>query len=261
MGTSLAPLVADLFLIDKERQLFQSHTVHPTFFVRYLDDGLMIWPHSLAQLDAFVHKYNKLSPRIHIKVITHQYHIDFLDVEIHKDLSNSLPCVRLFVRTHQKSMNSYTYIPWTSMHPAACMRGWVVAELRRYVLTCTHQEDYMVMRDRFFQRLTARGYPLQFLHEMDSRVHHSHRDSYIHGPSNRSRDEPTTRVVHLVLPHTREFAGSRLASQLHAVNAQHEAPGCPLRVMIAWKRAPNIQSLCVRAREREPLVWPPLPGP
>ncbi|CAM9127348.1 unnamed protein product, partial [Choristocarpus tenellus] len=55
------------------------------------------------------------------------------------------------------------YIPFRSSHPMHSKRGYITGELLRYVSTCSDKESYPEVRNKFYFKLRARGYPPWFL--------------------------------------------------------------------------------------------------
>ena len=58
----------------------------------------------------------------------------------------------------QKPLNSYQYIPRSSNHPLACLKGWVSAEAQRIARRNSSAKDVDKYLARFRIRLLDRGY-------------------------------------------------------------------------------------------------------
>ena len=64
MGTKLAPAYANLFMGKLEHEIL-SHAPHkPIFYKRYIDDILLLWPHSELELNNFLLAMNSFHPSI-----------------------------------------------------------------------------------------------------------------------------------------------------------------------------------------------------
>ena len=64
MGTKLAPAYANIFM-GKLEQTILSHTPYkPLFYKRYIDDILILWPHSELELNNFLTSMNSFHPSI-----------------------------------------------------------------------------------------------------------------------------------------------------------------------------------------------------
>jgi hypothetical protein len=87
------------------------------------------------------------------------------------------------LRVHQKSMNLYLYIPFTSFHTEAMKRSFIQTELMRYIRNCSSREDYLELKRIFFQRLRDRGYPGSFLAPLFNSIFYSDRRYFLHPAS------------------------------------------------------------------------------
>jgi hypothetical protein len=72
-----------------------------------------------------------------------QVQVEFLDLVIIKDMRVEGEKVPIYVRTHQKVMNKYLYLPFSSHHPFHVFKGMIKGELIRYVKTNTYEADYL----------------------------------------------------------------------------------------------------------------------
>jgi hypothetical protein len=87
--------------------------------------------------------------------------------------------VRLKVRTHQKALNKYLYIPYTSFHHRGMFKSFIYAEFIRYVVTNSDEHWYDCMVRKFTHRLLQRGYPLQLIASIANKVSHSCRQAQV----------------------------------------------------------------------------------
>jgi hypothetical protein len=95
-----------------------------------------VWNGSLSALNDWFVSFNSIDPKIKATFASSFSSVVFLDdLEIFK-LDNSLA-----VRTYQKSLNLYQYLPCLSNHPEHTLTGWIKAELLRYVRTNTRLEE------------------------------------------------------------------------------------------------------------------------
>jgi hypothetical protein len=126
-----------------------------------------------------VAEYNSLRPKIKLKTEMSQVQVEFLDLVIIKDMRVEGEMVPLYVRTHQKVMNKYLYLPFSSHHPFHVFYGMIKGELIRYVKTNTYEEDYFAIADKFKHRIAARGFPEQLFYKCLGEVKHSDRQQYL----------------------------------------------------------------------------------
>lgn len=80
MGSPLSPVVANLFMEEFET----SAPLKPSFYRRYVDDTLLVWPHGRAKLEEFLDFLKKQHPSIQFTVeIETGGHVSFLDILIY----------------------------------------------------------------------------------------------------------------------------------------------------------------------------------
>jgi hypothetical protein len=158
MGTPVAVSYANIVLYDMEHPILTRAPT--TLYRRYIDDICCITPLANAQL--FVTTFNDLCPSIQLEAVTMSPEGIFLDLscclvphnELHDAVSHKL---------YQKPSNKYQYIPPLSQHNPSIFPALVLSELKRYLLACTHRDDFYDLLPLFHQRLTRRGYPPHFL--------------------------------------------------------------------------------------------------
>ena len=165
----------------------------PKFFKRYFDDGLKIALYSLAETKKFIELYNRLVPSINLTLESHGTSVNFLDLKIfkgHRFLNKN----KLDIRTYQKPLNLYLYIPFSSNHPKSVFKGFVVGELRRYIITNSFEKDYIYMTNLFFDRLTKKtaNYRPQFLYKWFNSFKYSDRRLMIFPKSTMSPQEESS---------------------------------------------------------------------
>jgi hypothetical protein len=126
---------------------------------------------------------NSTLPNIKITHTYSQFQVDMLDLVIYKCAEDAwgVPngSVRLKVRTHQKALNKYLYIPYTSFHHPGMFKSFIYAEFIRYVVTNSDEHWYDCMVRKFTHRLLQRGYPLQLIASIANKVSHSCRQAQV----------------------------------------------------------------------------------
>jgi hypothetical protein len=126
---------------------------------------------------------NSTLPNIKITHTYSQFQVDMLDLVIYKCAEDAwgVPngSVRLKVRTHQKALNKYLYIPYTSFHHRGMFKSFIYAEFIRYVVTNSDEHWYDCMVRKFTHRLLQRGYPLQLIASIANKVSHSCRQAQV----------------------------------------------------------------------------------
>jgi hypothetical protein len=159
MGTPTAPSYANIFLYSLERNLLTLYK--PLYFRRYIDDIFVIFDSpSTAQL--FFDAYNLQTPSIKLDLVSLGRNGVILDLDVHlTDYNNTNDIITHNI--YQKPMNIYQYITPTSEHQRHILKNFILNELKRYRLHCTHDLDYDNVVTSFLHRLCARGYPVSVL--------------------------------------------------------------------------------------------------
>ena len=147
MGTPSAPMLANIVLAHYEIQFLK---VNPRFtlFRRYIDDIFCIYTGTPQDAKRDLKSlYTELN--IEITENVSRKEVEFLDLVIHKErrwFSQGI----LDIRTHQKALNRYMYLPFKSAHPRHSKIGFITAELMRYVRTCSNASQFAIIRKNSF---------------------------------------------------------------------------------------------------------------
>jgi hypothetical protein len=81
MGSSLSPIVSNIFTKHFEELALDSAQYKPSLWFRYVDDTFVVWPHGSEQIQNFLNHLNSLRPSIQFTVeIESDSVIPFLDV-------------------------------------------------------------------------------------------------------------------------------------------------------------------------------------
>ena len=167
MGIQFAVNVANYFMmqiVEKDPRFIDQYVTFMAYYKRYIDDIIGIWLGSAEELNLFHHMMNNLAPRISFTLVTSKSLINVLDTVLytvldHNDYSKKVIKFRL----HQKDLNPYLYIPFTSSHPPHCKSGFIKGELIRMCRNNSTEFDFLHFKRLFKARLVKRGYPLGYL--------------------------------------------------------------------------------------------------
>ena len=89
MGSSLSPVVANLYMEAFEKSAIESFPLKPKWWKRLVDDTNINWPHGKESLDAFLEHLNSRSEHIKFTMeVEEDNQIPFLDVLIKKKWRN-----------------------------------------------------------------------------------------------------------------------------------------------------------------------------
>jgi hypothetical protein len=81
MGSSLSPIVSNIFMEHFEKLALDSAQHKPWLWLQYVADTFVVWPHGLSQLQKFLSHLNCLRPSIQFTMETESDNaIAFLDV-------------------------------------------------------------------------------------------------------------------------------------------------------------------------------------
>lgn len=259
MGTNCMPPAAQLYLaVLWEGRLQQElGTSFPSAYWRFIDDGFCIFEGSEQQLQAFLARLNSLLPNIRITHTYSQFQVDFLDLVIEKRMEDVWCCaantsgtVGIRVRTHQKPLNRYLYIPYTSHHPPGMFASFIRAELLRYVSTNSDECWFKCMVRKLVHRLRQRGYPLPLLQQIvDSIKFTACRQAYLQKGST-TADCTTGDTLVLPLRYARlthELHPQQILYNTYSAGGDELHATLPVRPIVAFMKSKNLGAHLVKA--------------
>lgn len=171
MGTPAAVVYANIFMYILEKQVLGQFSSSVLFYRRYLDDIFAILSDRPQQ---FIDALSRRHPSIKLETTMSSSSVNFLDLHIFKGPRFAQTGI-LDTSVHQKQLNSYLYLPYSSFHPPHSKGGLIVTELMRYVRNCSSFSDYIDIKHTFYFRLRARGYPINFLRFFFNKVRYADR--------------------------------------------------------------------------------------
>lgn len=177
MGTTVAPTYANIVVYMLERHMIKTFGPELITYRRYLDD---VWAYvQRGHIDRLKTCLNSLHPKLVFEFSTDPIEAAFLDLHIFK--GDRFAEKRLLdLRVHQKKMNLYLYIPFSSYHTDAAKRSFIQTELMRYIRNTSDQRHYNQLKQTFYSRLRDRGYPDKFLQPVFSSIFYSDRDYFLY---------------------------------------------------------------------------------
>jgi hypothetical protein len=166
------------------------------------------------------------------------------------DLNLLLMDNRIIIRSHEKVFNKFLYIPFQSYHPVKSKRGWIKAELLRHARNNTYKKDFLEMKNKFFIRLLARGYPSRFLKPVFDSVKHCDKLRIL---SDKREKEKRT-VIPLILPFNPRFDDFALKYILNSERWRILQKSSFPRIVLAWRKPSSLYNKLIRA-EYPPKWW------
>ena len=76
----------------------------------------------------------------------------------------------LSTTVYQKPSNAYLYLPSCSYHNKATLKNNILQEFKRYKLQCSNNYDYIAFTQQYIQRMLKRGYYLQKLTRLETKI-------------------------------------------------------------------------------------------
>jgi hypothetical protein len=178
MGTQTAPIYANIIVYVLERSVIAHFGHHLYLYRRFLDDVFAYIDPLFA--DEFMIRMNQLHPKLKFEFSTHPTEAIFLDLNIHKGERFHGEEGIFDLKVHQKSMNLYLYIPYTSFHTDDSKRSFIQTELMRYIRNSSNQGYYNELKHTFYTRLRDRGYPHTFLEPIFNSIHYVDRKYFLY---------------------------------------------------------------------------------
>jgi hypothetical protein len=244
MGTSAAPSLANIYMHKLESKVIERFRIKPLFYKRYIDDLMMFWPAKYeSELMNFLNLFTEFAPSITFSsIVVHPSEINFLDLVIFKGERFKMKNI-LDIKVHQKELNKYLYIPYESFHSNSLKKGFIKAELIRYIRNSSSLENYLSIRNLFFERLISRGYPIKRLVEWFSQVTFADRSSFLRPQtSTENRKQLVCVTSYNPSPLELNFRGllDILEVRLRQHGFLHEFEP---HIVLAYKKADNIHDI------------------
>jgi hypothetical protein len=247
MGNNLLPPAAQLYMALKWEKRIKEELGDdfPALWKRFLDDGFVLFEGSKEALLRFISVLQNALPNIDITYSCSMSQVDFLDLVVYKVRCAATGAYRLKVRTHQKALNRYLYIPYSSFHHKGVFQSFVHAELIRYVITNTERCWYDCMVAKFSHRLLQRGYPQQWITAQITNVSFDDRDKYLQ----RSTHAPSSSAASaFVVPYLSSVPELRLQQLLHSTYYDHPAAHTHMaKPFVCFTKGSNLGAKLVRA--------------
>ena len=162
MGKRFAPHYANIFLADWEAKALKKCPKKPLCYFRYLDDILLIWPHSRTEFDTFFQILNNHHPSIKLKSTISNHSIDFLDITIFKGNSFNTTGT-LDTKMYFKPTDTHELLHKASYHPKHTFAGIIKSQILRFHRNCSNIHNFDNACTTLFSALKQRGYSPRFL--------------------------------------------------------------------------------------------------
>lgn len=175
MGTSFSVTYATIFMIWLETPIIDEFREHIMLYKRYIDDILLIWSGSPAELCRFRSRLGTANKNITLEwqglssaadatdptrfKLDQHSRVSFLDLDI--CVKYICGTIRFEFRVYRKPGNSYAYLPYGSYHARHTFKGWLKAELHRLLTHSSNPQVWLEECRTFYEHLRNRGYPVK----------------------------------------------------------------------------------------------------
>jgi hypothetical protein len=221
MGSPSAPVLANIYMGWYERKI--RYVTGEVVYFRYIDDILAIIKTKNGSIPKRL-QTRVSAPGLEIEWEKSEEFVSFLDLSVF-----SLD-TRIYTELYEKKLNHFQYIPWSSAHPRPVLKGFIKAELLRFLCASTYEEGFSRARRNFWHHLRARGYPPYILHKWFGQVSWGDRFVFLAGHRRETQTAP------LLLPsHYNSVWDKVLISRIRDVMIQEWKAGgvpAPLRQKI-----------------------------
>ena len=155
VGSSLSPIVSNIYMEFFEKLVLNSAQYKPSLWLRYVDNTSVIWPHGPELLQNFLSHLNSLRPSIHFTMeMESGGAITCLDVSV---VTNGKTVA---TEIYRKPAHTGRYLNCDSNH---VKRGLIQGLHNRASTICQDQRDLCVEINRLKQDLQLNGYPQGFI--------------------------------------------------------------------------------------------------
>lgn len=161
MGKSFAPNLANLYLIDFDRQAMNGFKIKPSIFYRFLDDIFFLWSGTIEELKEFESFLNSIIPSIKVTLTASLTEANFLDTTIFKHTDND--DTTLQSKVYFKPTDTHQLLHTSSFHPPHTTAGVLKSQIIRFKRLSSFKSDFDNASNILFRALSKRGYNKRLL--------------------------------------------------------------------------------------------------
>ena len=133
MGSSVSPIIADIFMEDLEDKTFGTYDATPRVWYRFVDDVISVVKKHNAQ--GLLQHLNKQHGRIQFTIkMENSGSLTFMDIRITRQ-----PQGELTEEVYQKPTHTNRYVPFSSHHPISVKSGVVACLANRAIRVSSSQ--------------------------------------------------------------------------------------------------------------------------
>ena len=163
MGSPLSPIIANLYMEHFEQEAIRLAVDKPKFWIRYVDDTFVIWPHGRDSLTLFHEHINRLRDPIKFTMeIEDEGRIPFLDVLVQRSRN------QLTTSVFRKKTHTDRYLNFRSYHHPRIKTG---------IISCLKNRAHNICSDKALQpeiehlntAFQSNGYPSRVIQRVLTR--------------------------------------------------------------------------------------------
>lgn len=145
-----------------EREALAKCPLQPSFYFRYLDDIIGVWPHNDSDFRTFIKTLNDHHPSINIKHTLDTRSINFVNKTI-QFAPISTTQKKLISRVYFKPTDTHALLHKASCHPRHTFQGIIKSQILCFRCICSQESDLHDAISILFRSLRTRNYSARFL--------------------------------------------------------------------------------------------------
>ena len=241
IGSKLGRNFACTYMRKWDERLLQFR-YKPTFYKRFIDDGIGIWTHGLDSLIEFEKYANSIHNNIKVELRWSRSRIEFLDTWL--KLENGRVYTDLYVKPTDKQM----YVNNNSCHPNNVKKSLAYGLGIRIKRICEKDGDYRQQRKILKTQLHKRGYAGRFIESQLKKVDILNRDDLL---KYKDKTKLASDRVPLVVTYSKGLPDIRHIVRkhqptLHKSDRMKEIFGAP--PLLAFRRGRNLADTLIHTK-------------
>ena len=244
MGTKMAVSFANIFMAKIETEILSRSKYKPLVWKRYIDDIFSLWNTNRENIQMFIDLANNHHQTIKFTAEVSTTETTFLDTIIYKGERFRSENI-LDIKTHFKTTETFQYTYFSTCHPTTTKRGFVKGEALRLLRTNSSEALFEEEINNFKERLTERGYPINFVENALSEVKHEGRkQSLAKKQKEPKRILPFVTQFHPAVPNLKQI----LMSKWHLIERQPLLKEIFEPPIISYRRGRSLKDVLVRSK-------------
>ena len=165
MGKRFGPNFASIYVAEWEEAALSKSSKSPATYIRYLDDIIIIWPHSKEEFWNIFEILNQQDDNIKLKATISDKSVDFFNVTIYKGTHFETPGY-LDYKVFFKPTDTHQLLHCKSFHPQHTFKGIVKSQIIRFYRNSSNKQNVNEACSVLFRPLKPRGYSTRFLRKI-----------------------------------------------------------------------------------------------